>query len=188
VLRTTYMDGDEMTNDIGTGNAELLRQAGEVEGAVRALYRILRRPFDPDIAGSGLTAPQMNALEELTREDGLSLQELSRRMSLSHSTVSGIIDRLERRELVGREPDPDDRRYSRIRLSEEVREYVRRMSPSRRLGPIPKALELASAEERARIVGGVVTLRRLLEDVVFDGGDDRKSETTAPREEIESRG
>ena len=34
--------------------------------------------------------------------DGLSVKELSRRMGLSHSTVSGIVDRLERRGLVAR--------------------------------------------------------------------------------------
>lgn len=175
-----------MANDVETANTKLLREAAEVESAVRALYRLLRRPFDPDIARSGLTVPQMNALEELTGEDGLSLKELSGRMALSHSTVSGIIDRLERRELVGRKPDQKDRRYRRIFLSEEVREYVRRMSPSRRFGPISKALELASAEERARILGGVATLRRLLEKVASDGGEEQKSGTVTAARERES--
>lgn len=172
-----------MTDDVETVNAELLREAEEVENAVRASYRILRRPFDPDIVRSGLTVPQMGVLEELTREDGLSLKELSKRMELSHSTASGIIDRLERRNLVERRRDAEDRRYSRVFLSEGVKEYVRRMSPSRRFGPIPKALELASAEERANILEGVVTLRRLLEKVVSDGGDARKVETVE-REQV----
>ncbi len=180
------MGGDAMANDVETVNTELLRGAEEVEGAVRALYRLLRRPFDPDIAESGLTVPQISTLEELTREDGLSLKELSARMALSHSTVSGIIDRLERRGSVERRRDPEDRRYTRIFLSEEVREYVRRMSPSRSLGPIPKALELASAEERAQILGGVGTLRRLLERVASDGGDDQRSETITSTQERES--
>lgn len=179
------MGGDEMTNDVETMNAELLREAEEVEGAVRALYRLLRRPFVPDISNSGLTAPQMNALEELTRVDGLSLKELSARMALSHSTVSGIIDRLERRGSVERRRDAEDRRYSRIFLSEEAREYVRRMSPSRRLGPIPKALGLASAEERARILEGVGALRRLLEKVASDAGDGRRAESAASKQEME---
>jgi len=167
-----------MADEVETTNAGFIREAEEVESCVRALYRLLRRPFDPDIANSGLTVPQMNALEELTREDGLSHKELSARMYLSHSTVSGIVDRLERRGLVGRRPDPKDRRYSRIFLSEEVREYVRAMSPSRRLGPIPKALELASVEERSQILEGVRTLKRLLESVVSDGVGDHQDACT----------
>lgn len=174
-----------MAGEVGTMNVGLIREAEEMESGVRALYRLLRRPFDPDIARSGLTVPQMNALEELTREDGLSLKELSRRMALSHSTVSGIVDRLERRGLVGRRPDERDRRYSRIFLSEEVREYVQAMSPSRRFGPIPKALELASVEERAQILGGVRTLKRLLESVVSDGVGDQDTGTGMAGHETE---
>lgn len=146
----------------------LLRDGEELEGSVRAVYRLLRRPYDADIASSDLTVPQMKTVEELTKEDGLSLKELSKRVSLTHSTVSGIVDRLEARSLVERRTDKKDRRFRRIFLSEEVREYVRTMSPSRRYGPIPSALGLASAEEREQIVAGVRMLRRLIEKVVSD--------------------
>jgi MarR family transcriptional regulator, organic hydroperoxide resistance regulator len=160
-----------MARDRRTANAKFLSEAEEVATSVQALRRLLFRSFDADIAESGLTVPQMNALEELSKDDGLSLKELSGRMGLSHSTVSGIVDRLERRGFVGRTPDPKDRRYSRILLSEEVKDYVREEVPSRRLGPILKALELASAEEREQILAGIGTLRRLLESVVSDGGE-----------------
>ncbi len=170
-----------MANDIEAANTELIRGAEEVTTTVRALYRLVCRSFDPEIARSGLTIPQINALEELTREDGLSLKELSGRMGLSHSTVSGIVDRLERKGLVGRRPDSKDRRYSRIFLSEEVKEYVREEVPSRTLGPILKALKLASAEERTQILAGIRTLRRLLEAVVSGGGEDQDAEAVADR-------
>jgi DNA-binding MarR family transcriptional regulator len=100
-------------------------------------------------------------------------------MGLSHSTVSGIIDRLQRKGFVRRTPDSKDRRYSRIFLSEEVKDYVREEVPSRRLGPILRALDLASAGEREQILAGVVTLRRLLEAVVYEGGGNQNVETAA---------
>src|SRR5215210_5730183 len=153
---------------------------------VRVLYRLLCRSFDPEIAQSGLTVPQVNALEELTREDGLSLKELSARMGLSHSTVSGIVDRLERRGFVGRRTDSKDRRYIRIFLSKKVKEYVRDMVPSRTLGPILKALELASAEERAQTLAGIRTLRRLSQAVVSEGGEDQNAKTAVSGQEMEA--
>lgn len=177
-----------MSNSTETANTQLEGEAEEIESAVRTVHRLLRRPFDPDIARSELTVPQMNALEELTREDGLSLKELSGRMELSHSTVSGIVDRLERRELVGRKPDQKDRRYSHVFLSEGVKEYVRCMSPSRRLGPIPTALELASADEREQMLAGLGTLRRLLEAVVSDGGREHGAEAATTAREMEDLG
>ena len=167
-----------MADDAETTSAELVQEAEEITTGVRVLYRTLCRSFDPEIARSGLTVPQINALEALTREDGLSLKELSRRMALSHSTVSGIVDRLERRGLVGRRPDERDRRYSRIFLSERVKEYVREEVPSRTLGPIIKALERASDKERAQVLAGIRTLRRLSEAVVSVGGEDEDEQAT----------
>jgi DNA-binding MarR family transcriptional regulator len=175
-----------MTADLGASSAELIREAEEITTTVRVLYRLLCRSFDPEIARSGLTVPQINALEELTRENGLSLKELSGRMALSHSTVSGIVDRLERRGLVRRKTNEQDRRYSRIFLSEEVKEYVREEVSSRTLGPILKALELASAEERAQTLAGIRTLRRLSsEAVVSEGGEDQNVETVTGGQKLE---
>jgi len=175
-------------DDVQKGSAELISAAEEITTTVRVLYRTLCHSFDPEIAASGLTVPQINALEALTREDGLSLKELSGRMALSHSTVSDIVDRLERRGLVGRRPDERDRRYSRIFLSENVKEYVRDVVPSRTLGPIIKALERASTEERAQALAGIRTLRRLSESVVSDGGgEDQEAEAITADGEMEDR-
>jgi MarR family transcriptional regulator, organic hydroperoxide resistance regulator len=176
-----------MADNVETTSTELVREAEEITTTVRVLYRTLCRTFDPEIARSGLTVPQVNALEALTREDGLSLKELSGRMALSHSTVSGIVDRLERRGLLGRRPDERDRRYSRIFLSERVREYVREEVPSRTLGPIIKALERASAEERAQALAGIRTLRRLSESVGSGGGEDQETEAVTAGGEMEDR-
>ena len=69
-----------------------------------------------------MTPPQITALEVLvdhTRETGagLTVSELSTRMGLAHSTVSGIAARLERHGLLSRTPQPDDRRYTRLELT-----------------------------------------------------------------------
>lgn len=165
-----------MAENFEITDAGLLREAEEVATNVRALRRLLRRSFERDIARSGLTLPQINALEELTKEDGLSLKELSGRMELSHSTVSGIVDRLERRGFVRRRQDSKDRRYSRIFLSEEVKNYAKDEVPFRRVDPILKALTLASAEERSRILGGIRTLKSLLEEAVSGEGANQKPE------------
>lgn len=145
------------------GNVDLSRQADEIGATLRTIRRQVWCPFEADIQQGGLTAPQVAALTELAVADGLSLKELSRRLELSHSTVSGIVDRLERRGLAHRRPDPADKRSTSIVLAERVREYLIRTLPSRRRGPILAALERASAEERERVSDGLATLRRLLE-------------------------
>jgi DNA-binding MarR family transcriptional regulator len=123
----------------------------------------LKRPIAEAIAESGLTAPQVGLLRELVAGGGLSLKELSARLGLAHSTVSGIVDRLERRGLVRREPDARDRRSTRIVPSEEVRTYVTSAAALHRPESLVASLRRASTEDRSRIMEGLTALRRVLE-------------------------
>ena len=72
-----------------------------------------------------------------------------------------------------------------IVLSKKVKECVRDVVPSRTLGPILKALELASAEERAQNLAGIRTLRRLSQAVVSEGGEDQNAKTAVSGQEME---
>lgn len=61
------------------------------------------------------------ALLNLWEEDGLKVVELSRRAGLETSTMTGLLDRMERDGLVYRSPDSTDRRVQRINLTEDGR-------------------------------------------------------------------
>ncbi len=126
------------------------------------MWRALRRTVEKDIKESGLTVPQVNVLDALAENDGLSLKDLSQRVSLAHSTVSGIVDRLERQGFVQRKPDVHDRRFTKIYLSGQVKSYLGQDLPSRRLRSLAEALKNGTAEERARIMEGLSILRKLL--------------------------
>jgi DNA-binding MarR family transcriptional regulator len=141
--------------------AELAR---EIETGLRVIQRAMRRPLRAEIARGKFTAPQMAILGILVRSDGLSLKELSRRAALAHSTVSGIVDRLEERELVAREPDPADARFSRIVVTEPVRAFVHNKLPELTVQPLTEALRRATPAQRAKIADGLRTLRGLLGD------------------------
>ena len=151
--------------------------ATQVMQDILLLRQMLRRPIAQDMAQIALTVPQMQTLSVLVQSDGLTMKELSERLRLAHSTVSGIIDRLERQHLVQRTIDPADRRYIRIRVSEVVRDYVQRVFPTRRASPLEAALASASPDERALIAQGLQTLRRLVE--AQDAADPAAAETEA---------
>jgi DNA-binding MarR family transcriptional regulator len=67
----------------------------------------------------GLTGPQLTVLKLLETFDDLSLSSLSERIRAQNSTVTGIIDRMEREGLVRRERSTTDRRVVHIRLSDK---------------------------------------------------------------------
>ncbi len=57
-------------------------------------------------------------LRLLSRMPGISQQELAARLETHASRLVGMIDSLEKRGLVAREPNPEDRRIYRLRLTE----------------------------------------------------------------------
>lgn len=141
---------------------KLLGEAEVIIEHLRAIRLILKRPIAEAIAESGLTAPQVGLLRALAG-GGLSLKELGARLGLAHSTVSGIVDRLERKGLVRRESDARDRRSTMIVPSEAVTTYVKNAAALHRPGSLVEALRSASAEDRSVILAGLASLRRVLE-------------------------
>src|SRR5215472_15509327 len=142
---------------------ELQQLALEIEQHLTAIRQEIRRPVEAEFAKGGLTGPQRAVMQALVQSDGLSLKELTARVGLAHSTVSGIVDRLEKRDLIKRQPNLNDRRHTRIILSGEVREFMEKRYPVIAAHPLFTALRLADATKRRAIVKGIRTLRTLLD-------------------------
>jgi DNA-binding MarR family transcriptional regulator len=143
----------------------LLRTAEKLDDDLRAIRRALVRGFEADKERASLTPTQLHAMAILTRPlpaEGMSVKELCQEMGLSQSTVSGIVERLERRGFVRRFADPSDRRYTRIAVTEGVKTYMQQDAAARRLRPLARALAHATAAEGERVVSGIETLRELL--------------------------
>ncbi len=70
---------------------------------------------------SSLTAPQIILMQAIEKNGALTVSELASQMSLSQATVTTILDRLEKRELIYRERSSQDKRKVHARLSEKAR-------------------------------------------------------------------
>ena len=66
---------------------------------------------------SGLTGPQVEALRILAKDGSLSSAALSRKLCVTPSNITGIIDRLEKKGLVERVRGLKDRRVSQLELT-----------------------------------------------------------------------
>lgn len=98
------MEPTKDDHDLATTLSQLHRQVG-------AVYSTLSRQF-------GLTMQQLQLLCLLEKRRP-SFGELAALLGCDKTNVTGMVDRLERRELLRRTPDPEDRRVSRIVLTEE---------------------------------------------------------------------
>jgi DNA-binding MarR family transcriptional regulator len=146
-----------------TSADELLKLAQEVDQHLSFLRQRLREPLETEFARGGLTGPQRMVMQALVHSEGLSLKQLSRQVSLAHSTVSGIVDRLQARGMVVRQKDESDGRATVIAPSSEVRDFLANRMPELAMSPLTEALGDATDSEKATVLRGLKKLRALVE-------------------------
>ena len=99
-------------------------QVSETMQSLRRIFKALQ-DYSQEVSSSfGITGPQLWALKTLSRHDGLALGDLSRQMYLHPSTITGVIDRLERKGYVARDRDRNDRRVVKVKLTPGGEELV----------------------------------------------------------------
>ena len=107
---------------------------------------------------SDLSLRQYAALHGI-RDGATSPGELARLWQVTPAVITGIVDRLERRGLLRREPDPDDRRRLRLALTDAglaVSQEVERVVND----DLAAQLATLSADELASLQRGVELLHR----------------------------
>lgn len=101
------------------GNGVQRAEVDRIVETILYLYAESRRVTKTQAREHGLTGPQISVLKILEAMGDLSLTELSEKMSARNSTITGIVDRMERDGLVVRERSQADRRVVLIRATEK---------------------------------------------------------------------
>src|SRR5919108_5282897 len=99
----------------------------EIARALRAAYLALHRQTNACFAGDGVTADQFVMLSALADADGVTQQELVRRVCSDPNTVRAILLLLEGRGLVARERHPADGRARRVTLTAKGRRAFQKL-------------------------------------------------------------
>jgi MarR family transcriptional regulator, 2-MHQ and catechol-resistance regulon repressor len=78
------------------------------------------------IATLGYTAPQFDIIATLGNTNGMTFKELGHKTLITKGTLTGVVDRLEAKNLVKRIPDKEDARKTIVRLtSKGEKEFIR---------------------------------------------------------------
>jgi DNA-binding MarR family transcriptional regulator len=92
-----------------------------------ALKSALQRRFKEN--GYEITAEQWAIIRHLWEEDGLSQREIGEKASKDKPNITRMVDALEKKRLVFRQPDPRDRRKYCIYLTKEGKQLQERLMP-----------------------------------------------------------
>ena len=85
--------------------------------------------FRPILVRNGITEQQWRVIRALAEDNGQESAELAQRTLILRPSMTGIIDRLERDELVQRRKDSEDGRKTCIWLTRKARRLYERMMP-----------------------------------------------------------
>lgn len=86
------------------------------------VMRKVQRYYESNLAPYEITPVQFYVLSSLWENDGVKFKDLARSLNMDGSTLTGILDRMERLDLVERRDDPEDRRSLLIFLKEKARQ------------------------------------------------------------------
>lgn len=140
---------------------ELENIATEVEDLIRKIARIMNKRLRDSLCDSSITPPQFYALVSIYRKDGITIGELCDRMFLACSTVSGLIDRLEKVELVKRYRDQKDRRVVRLTLTEKGLNCTETILDKRRK-KLEDDLKMIDIEQQKELINNLNLLLKVM--------------------------
>ena len=123
--------------------------------------RLLRTRFDQRARARGMTRAQWIILARLSRQPGLSQNELAGICEVEPITVGRLVDRLEARGFVERRSDPTDRRIKRLHLLPAAQPILEEIS-SYRETLLSEITEGLSENARAAMIDALLHIKNRL--------------------------
>ena len=113
--------------------------------------RLLRKRFEQNARGSGLTRSQWQVLAYLSKNEGINQAGLAELLDVEPITLGRIADKLEAMKLIERHPDPSDRRVWNLHLTAAANKKIQ---DARKIGDATRAEALVgiSAADKAQLV------------------------------------
>lgn len=103
------------------------------------------------------------ARKSRSAEEGLKVSEISRLLGITPPTVTQLINSLEAKDMVERQPDPSDRRVVRIRLTEQGR-VITRKARDYMDASLNKLVEYLGEEESAHLADLLLKVQGFIQD------------------------
>jgi DNA-binding MarR family transcriptional regulator len=135
-----------------------LKDSATLGYLVNEVGKLFKRRFEEAARAHGVTLPQWRTLAEISRNEGTSQAALAAAVDSDPMTMSGVLDRLEKRGLIERFADPHDSRAKAARITPAGREL---MGAARELGLdiYRQSIEGVDPAEQKRLTAALTQIR-----------------------------
>jgi MarR family 2-MHQ and catechol resistance regulon transcriptional repressor len=108
-----------------------------------------------------LTPTQADIIHSLGENRAMSCRELAESAAVSRGSLTGILERLERRGLIRRTPSRTDRRVMLVRLTDAGADVLAQIEPDR-ITQLARRFDRLDAGKQTKLVDGLRELRQAL--------------------------
>ncbi len=154
---------DERRRDLSlTGTLDFMRLLWAVDHSLQSTSKRMEQRF-------GITGPQRLVVRIVGQFPRASAGEIARILQIHPSTLTGILRRLERRELIERRPDPSDGRRALFQLSKAGTDLdlLIEGTPEHAVGKALTRLASGDLDGTRRVLGA---LTAALDEMIADKG------------------
>lgn len=94
--------------------------------AVAKASQIIHQKLAKSLIALDIKVPHLDIMANLYRFEGISQQDLARKLLVGRSNISMLLPQIEKRGLIQRRPDDRDKRILRLYLTEKGRDITRK--------------------------------------------------------------
>lgn len=143
---TNLVTGDQTIKELHTK---------QIEAHLRHIAFAVRKRGRDIVSQYNITPPQFEALLALDHHENLAMGELCQRLNVASSTITDLVDRMERAELAVRVRDPADRRVIRLQIQPKGREVINNVLTAWRtyLATLLDGMEAQDLEQLMKALG-----------------------------------
>jgi len=131
-----------------------------IEEYLRKVDYIIRKKGRVILSDFNITVPQFTALQILINNGDMTISELSQKMDLACSTITDLIDRMEKTNLVRRRKDEQDKRVVRVEVLQEGHDILSKV--------LEKRIEFLTDKLKGVAEDDKQALRTALENLYFE--------------------
>jgi DNA-binding MarR family transcriptional regulator len=134
----------------------------EIMMTVKKIMMLIKQYLDQEFKSLGISEPQGLIIRALMEYGDMKVSDIAKRLDLSNSTVSGLVDRLVEKGVVDRKRSEEDRRVVMISLAKSHRQPLKRHFEAV-FTRLNKVMDLSSEQELDDIAKALEKLKGLLE-------------------------
>lgn len=138
-------------------NIDDISNVESIEKYLRKVDYIIRKKGREILSDFNITVPQFTALQILINQGNKTIGELSQEMGLACSTITDLIDRMEKSDLVERKRDDKDKRVVRVYVLPKGYDILEKVL-KKRIEFLDYELRNFSNEDKHRLQLGLRTL------------------------------